>query len=160
MVPIVLLAFLFVAISCSLPLLMMMHAPPVAPSRIATSRLRQVRSIDQRADELLPERRSVHSSVSPLPPPQLAPSTRAASLTTVTTSEIWTQAGRQRAAAGVGHHGAVSRRSLAEPVASSTTESAEMLLARMSDPPAMDEIIVYLDAFIRRLHQKFMELKK
>ena len=56
MVPIVLLAFLFVAISCSLPLLMMMHAPPVAPSRIATSRLRQVRSIDQRADELLPER--------------------------------------------------------------------------------------------------------
>ena len=38
-------------------------------------------------------------------------------------------------------------------------ESAEEMLARMTDPPAMEDVISYLDQFIRRLHKKFVELK-
>jgi hypothetical protein len=51
-------------------------------------------------------------------------------------------------------------RVFATAVNQSITEPADAMLSRMSDPPAMRDIILYLDSFIRRLHQKFVRLKK
>jgi hypothetical protein len=40
------------------------------------------------------------------------------------------------------------------------TLSSEVMLSMMSDPPRMEEVISYLDAFVRRLHQRFLELQR
>ena len=41
----------------------------------------------------------------------------------------------------------------------SAIKDASSFLARMTDPPELHDIIVYLDAFIKRLHVKFLGLK-
>jgi len=54
---------------------------------------------------------------------------------------------------------ASSQHALVSVSAHNEDETAEEMLARMSDPPAMEDVISYLDAFVRRLHVRFLELK-
>jgi hypothetical protein len=54
---------------------------------------------------------------------------------------------------------AASLHALVSVSAHNEAESAEAMLARMSDPPAMEDVVSYLDAFVRRLHARFLELK-
>jgi len=143
------LAMIFVAFSCSLPLLLMLNAPPMHASTSGDAELRfpgsdpsaksNLRSIADRALMMIPH----DAPAQPLPAPPPLEESKASDADALVVAGTG-GGGGSKLALGITHN---------------EHETEEDMLARMSDPPAMEDVIAYLDAFIRRLHVKFIELK-
>ena len=175
------LAMVFVAASCSLPVLLLLHAPApnVDPSLLTSQGLqissRQLRSRVGGATHLLPVTPGNPLPPPPPPLPDLQPPAQAQvqaqaqapaqdfvdAKARARVRAMENRAEREPAAPAVPVAAAAAA---AAPVPAAVTAAdnpyrgEEEMLARMSDPPAMSEIIAYLDTFIRRLHQRFVEL--
>jgi uncharacterized protein YbaA (DUF1428 family) len=100
------------------------------------------------ADDIMHYEKHIDSSATAATAANTAPSSSSAKQQQVTTTKITTTTKNVK-----------SPNNLAVVFEHDENESAESMLARMSDPPAMKDIIKYMDTFVGNMHNRFLELK-